>query len=512
MAFSYTPPASFTILALLICFGFGAVYSLLPPHKRGRFLGRRYNMPLGPQGLPVVGSLIEWLRARKNRTWVSWLAQQAKYGEMTTLSMGTKTWVLLNTSRVANEIITKNASITHERPYSPVASGLVSRDKRLFLQKTENWREGRRLIHHVLLGAGSKSHGNLVENTSLGLLKAYLDDPKAWYSHHYRYPIAISNKVVTNKPLQKSRAELDDLQTVTTTFLNALNASFAEFFPRLNLLPKRLQLWRPHWERIGTFHYNVFRHWWAEIKPLGDPNSEPSFIRDMVFGEYSGPEEEAMYLVMLAISAGGDIPRMTMNAWVMACLAYPAKMQLARDEVDHICSTDGLRLPMLDDLPVMPYICAVVKEVLRWRHPVPLLPQRVLVEDLEFEGYVFPAGTEFLANSIPICRNGYDRAEEFSPERWLESKERGAGTEQDLWQFAFNGGRRSCVGYKLAQKELFVAFARLIYCFDFSPAGEFDDKKWDAFSLTEPFPVKATVRSPAHERLIREEAGKCDNW
>lgn len=37
----------------------------------------------------------------------------------------------------------------------------------------------------------------------------------------------------------------------------------------------------------------------------------------------------------------------------------------------------------------------MVKEVLRWRPTVPLVPQRVLVEDMDFEGYRFPKGTEF---------------------------------------------------------------------------------------------------------------------
>ena len=53
------------------------------------------------------------------------LVEQARYGEMTTLSVGTKTWVLLNSSRVANEIIAKRAAITHERPYFPVAGAVT---------------------------------------------------------------------------------------------------------------------------------------------------------------------------------------------------------------------------------------------------------------------------------------------------------------------------------------------------------------------------------------------------
>ncbi len=425
--------------------------------------------------------------------------------------MGTKTWVLLNSGRVLNEIIAKRAGIVHERPYFPVAGGLVSRNLRLFLQRTEDWREGRRLLHQLMMGPRSKNHGQLVELESLRLLKDYLEEPEAWYAHHYRYTIAIMHRVVTGMPLQKSRAELEDLQKVTSTFLTSINSSFVDFFPQLRFLPRWLQLWRPHWEEMGNFHYGIFKHWWEGMKPLMDVKAEPSFVRDSLVKSYSGTEEQSMYVALFGLTAGADNPRMTMNAWVMACLSYPTIMQRARDELERVCGPHAHRLPGLDDLPNLPYMCAVVKEVLRWRPTVPIVPQRVSVEDFEFEGYKFPAGTEFLANMISVCANDYDNPAEFRPERWLESKERGAGIEQDLWQFAFNAGRRSCVGYKLAQKELFVAFSRLLYCFEFRPAGDFDDKQLNAFKPGEPFPVRVTVRSQEHRLLICNEAAKCDD-
>ncbi|OTA69206.1 cytochrome P450 2C31 [Hypoxylon sp. EC38] len=494
MAFSHNSLLYLSSFILALCLSFLAVYViLLPPHKKGVLLGKRYPMPPGPQGHPIVGSLVQWLQVRNGGNLGPWLMEQGRYGEFTTLSMGTKTWVLLNSGRVVNEIIAKRASITHERPYFPIAGTLVSRNKRVFLQKTEEWRESRRLLHQLLMGGGSKDHGRLIELASLGLLRSYLDEPKEWYAHNYRYPAAIVYSILTNKPLHKSRAELEMLQQVTSTFLTSINTSFVEFFPLLNLLPKCLQFWRQHWEEMGTFHYDVFKHWWDGMSPSRDPDAEPSFLRDSILKGYPGTEEQAMYLAILVIVA-------------------------ARDELEGICGDNAGHLPNLSDLPSLPYTCAVVKEVLRWRPTVPLVPQRVLVEDLEFEGYKFPAGAEFLVNNVAVCHNGYHRPTEFLPERWLQgsSNDYGGkvafGIEQDLWQFAFSAGRRACVGYKLAQKELFVAFARLIYCFEISPAGEFDNTKLNAFDPGEPFPVKVAVKSPAHELLILNEAAKCDIW
>ncbi|KAI1419680.1 cytochrome P450 [Xylaria sp. FL1777] len=417
---------------------------------------------------------------------------------MTTLSMGTKTWV--------------------ERPYFPIAGGLVSRNHRLFLQKTDQWREGRRLLHQLMTGEASKFYSSLAEEASLGLLKAYLDEPNVWYAHNYRFATAIMYRIVADTTLRKTIRELEDLQRVTSTFLTSINSSFVDFYPQISFLPRFLQFyWRTHWEAMGDFHYRIFKHWWLELKGAHIPKS--SFVQKVMLGEYGGSDDQAMYITLLIITAGSDNPRMTLNAFIMACIAWPEPIGRMRSELDSICGADACRLPDLNDLTDAPYSSAVVKEVLRWRPTVPLVPQRVVVEDLEFEGYKFPKGTEFLVNTIAVCANGFEEANSFKPERWLSDKDvkqddAGANSDiqQNLWQFAFSAGRRSCVGYKLAQKELFIAFSRLVYCFDFSPAGEFSDKELNAFAPGLPFPVKITARSPAHERLIRNEAVKCDIW
>ncbi|KAI0478021.1 cytochrome P450 [Xylaria cf. heliscus] len=380
------------IISLLLFSLFPIIRNLLlPPHRRFRLASGKYVLPQGPKGSPLLGSLLPWLKARSNGLLIPWLQEQAQYGEMTTLSMGTRTWVLLNSQRVLNEIIAKRASVTHERPYFPIAGGLVSKDHRLFLQKTGEWREARRLLHQLMMGEGSKFHNGLAEEASLGLLRSYLDEPDTWYAHNYRFAIAIIYQIVTDTTLHKTTGELEGLQRVTSTFLTAINSSVVDFYPHISFLPKCLQFWRSHWETMGDFHYGVFKHWWSELKSTHIPKS--SFVRKTMLGEYGGTDDQAMYITLFIITAGSDNPRMTLNAFIMTCIAWPEPMRRMRLELDNICGVETYRLPGLNDLTSAPYSSAVVKEVLRWRPTVPLIPQRVLVEDLEFEGYRFPRGT-----------------------------------------------------------------------------------------------------------------------
>ena len=171
-----------------------------------------------------------------------------------------------------------------------------------------------------------------------------------------------------------------------------------------------------------------------------------------------------MYLAMSTISAGSDNIRMPLNSLVMAMLYHPDTIAKAREEADAVCGGMAGRLPSISDIPKMPYTCALVKEVLRWRRRMPLIPQHQLTQDHEFEGYYFPADTEFLMNSFPITHDS-DGPDAFWPERWMDGTE--ASIIKGLW--VFGGGMRVCVGYKLAQTQLFVAFARFLYCFDYAP-------------------------------------------
>lgn len=447
--------------------------TLLPTHVRFlSFQGRNrkiWRLPPGPSGLPLIGNLNQWRSARRSpSTLVPYLTSLATYGEMTTLTLGSKTWVLLNTPRVVNEIIAKRGSITHQRPVMPIAQELISRGKRSVLRPTATWAEGRRIMHHLLSGSVLKRYGEWQEQESVQMLASYLVRPERWYSHHYRYANSVMHRIVMGEGLKKNNADVENLQRVTVEFLRNIHASVIDFFPQLASLPRFLQFWRGEYERMGQDHYDVFVGWWAPVKKACEEGTAPpSFVRDALLAKemgYTGTDEEAMYLATSVISAGSDNTRLPLNTLVMAALCHPHTIAKAREEADSVCGHMAQCLPGVDDIPNMPYTCALVKESLRWRPSVPLVPQHQLTQDLEFEGYCFPAGTEFLINSFPVAHDG-NGPDDFRPERWMDGNE--ASVTHGLW--VFGGGRRICVGYKLAQTQLFVAWARLLYCFDYAP-------------------------------------------
>ena len=74
---------------------------------------------------------------------------------------------------------------------------------------------------------------------------------------------------------------------------------------------------------------------------------------------------------------------------------YPEVQKRAQADIDLLASS---RLPTLDDFNSLPYIRAIIKEVVRWGPVVPLgLPHAVLKDDV-YENYFIPKGTTIHLN------------------------------------------------------------------------------------------------------------------
>lgn len=429
---------------------------------------RRGNLPPGPSGVLILGSILEFQKANTSASAISaWLTSISRYGEMTTVHMGSRIWIILNSSRVMFEIISKHGKITTERPYLPVTSGLVSRFRRTVLRQTATWTEGRRVMHQLLNGSCLKTYGEWQELESAHLLAAYLYRPEKWYAHHFRYAASVINKIVFGHRLLKSTPELNTFLHAGLEFVHSMHVSLVDFFPWASRLPEIL--WRGKWKRMGEAHYNVYLSWWKPVKQaLADGTAPPSFTRDVLLHKstgYTGTDEDAMYLATSIVGGGSDNPRKTLNTFVMAALCHEDSFKRARQEIDALCGVEAERLPYMSDMEQLPFIHAMIKELIRWRPPVLMIPPHELTEDLNFEGYTFPKGTNFILNPIALC-NECEQPAEFKPERWLDDQVLNI-TQGCHWQFG--GGRRICVGYRVAQQGLFIALARLIYCFDYTP-------------------------------------------
>ena len=74
---------------------------------------------------------------------------------------------------------------------------------------------------------------------------------------------------------------------------------------------------------------------------------------------------------------------------------FPDIQRRAQAELDLVV---GSRLPMLSDRPNLPYVDALIKEVMRW-HPIgPLGIAHMTTQEDEYNGYRIPKGAVLIPN------------------------------------------------------------------------------------------------------------------
>ena len=86
-------------------------------------------------------------------------------------------------------------------------------------------------------------------------------------------------------------------------------------------------------------------------------------------------------------------------------LLYPEVQAKAQEELDRVVGPH--RLPDFSDLPDLPYIHAVCKEVLRWQPAAPLGVPHCNIRDDEYRGMLIPKGSTIIANQwyVPFLQH-----------------------------------------------------------------------------------------------------------
>lgn len=195
---------------------------------------------------------------------------------------------------------------------------------------------------------------------------------------------------------------------------------------------------------------------------------------------------------------------------------YPDVQRKAQDELDRVVGCN--KLPTFADREQLPYIDALVKEVLRWHTVGPMgLPHTSTQDDI-YEGYFIPKGSMFLPNiwfvlfilthdqssdtgrAFTHDPNVYKDPMVFNPERFL-----GPTPEPDPHTIAFGFGRRICPGRILADRTVYLGIAKSLAVFNFGKSTEDQQPLFLPGVISHPAPYKLNItpRSPEHEELIR---------
>ncbi|UPK94134.1 hypothetical protein LCI18_005069 [Fusarium solani-melongenae] len=459
----------------------------------------RYKLPPKVPGVPVFGNSFQ-VPPIQQGPWAKNLAE--KYGEI----FGGKVWVFLNSSRVVKDLLESRAAIYCSRPPFPMTQTIMSGDSRIVLMPyNEQWRMVRKILHQILGPKQQDVFKPFQDLESKNLCWDYLEKPDRWWAANARYANSVIMSVVFGRRSLLGDPEVAELFDTIELFLENQQpgANIVDGFPILDKLPKSLQWWRPRGTKIFETTLKVYTREVARLEERMRAGTQrrcfgADFLRSKEVEKMS--QVQKIFVFGTLMEAGSDTSRVTIGQIIAGAATYPDWVARAREQLDKVCGHNAERLPQWEDRAKLNYISAVVKEGFRWRPNIAEIgAPTMLIKDDEYEGYRFPAGTVFTWNAWAIALNPdeYEQPERFWPERFLNGEEESA--LKGHW--AFGPG----------EMNIWIAIARLLYCFDFEQIPETPINTMTIPQITKnssPFEVKVTPRSSAHADLIRRECAE----
>src|SRR6202046_1442176 len=165
---------------------------------------------------------------------------------------------------------------------------------------------------------------------------------------------------------------------------------------------------------------------------------------------------------MTLFLAGHETTALTLS-WTWYLLSENPLAEARLHEELH--SVLGGRAPQVADLERLPYLKAVISEVLRL-YPAAYTIARTSIAPCTVGGYDFPVDTTFVMSQWVMHRDAryFEAPESFRPERWLDGLENRLPTGA---YFPFGDGPRRCIGQGFALLELGLVVARIAQRFRF---------------------------------------------
>ena len=198
-------------------------------------------------------------------------------------------------------------------------------------------------------------------------------------------------------------------------------------------------------------------------------------------------------------AAGSTTTTALVNSFIFAMCTHPDVAAKVQAEIDAQVGRD--RIPTLEDRKVMPYMEAVLQEVIRFYPVFPLGLEHCASEDFELRGYKIKKGTIIEGNIWALTRdpNLYPNPTTFDPTRFLKPT-----PDLDPRRFFFGFGRRVCPGQHVTNNGAFTMCAGFMSVFTISASEEtkramdkFKGEEWKMFmpyGPLEPKPFGCTVK------------------
>lgn len=163
--------------------------------------------------------------------------------------------------------------------------------------------------------------------------------------------------------------------------------------------------------------------------------------------------------------AGVDTISSTLSWSLYELSRHPEIQESLRSEVMKVLG--DRRTPTAADVALMPLLKAVIKEITRLYPVIPANARVITDRNITVGGYIIPKKTLITLCHYATSRDPaqFSEPDSFCPRRWL-SRDEGNHPYSSL---PFGVGKRSCIGRRIAELELYLALSRILLQFHIKP-------------------------------------------
>lgn len=327
-----------------------------------------------------------------------------KYGDVFYTKIGGTDYIWLSSPRAVKDLMDKKSGVYSSRAPAPLAQDVGSGGNRqLLMQYGPRWRNVRKLSHNLLTATTAIKYQPVQDFESKQLMVDLINLPHLFYEHNRRYAASVIVSVTygyrldswDHPVMKRIFAVLDNLTEMT-----APGAHVVDSFPSLASWPQwLLGNWRNFGKKVFEHDREVFLGLWEELKRKVDQGTATDcFVKSFYL---SNPQKNGIDDLLAAytcgglVEAGSETTASTLNNFVLAMMLFPEAAKKAQQEID---SKIGLRMPTWEDEGSLPYVRALVKEVLRWRPVNKFGMPHYTSEDDFYEGYFIPKNSVVMLN------------------------------------------------------------------------------------------------------------------
>ncbi|XP_075660569.1 abietadienol/abietadienal oxidase [Castanea sativa] len=459
---------------------------------------RKYRLPPGRRGWPLVGDSFNWYNAVASSHPPRFVEEQVKrFGKIFSCSLFGK-WAVVSADPSFNRFVMQNEGKLFQSSYPKSFRDLVGKNGVITVHGDQQ-----RKLHAI--ASNMMRLDKLIKFHFLeDIQKVMLQTLANFHNNQHIFLQDVCRKVAINQMVNQLLGVTSDSE------VNEMAQLFSDFVDGCLSIPINLPGFAYHSAMtarekiIGKVNNMIEMHRQMQLQGTGATQQGSIGVLGRLVEEESLPDEAVADFIINLLFAGNETTAKTMVFAVYFLTHCPKATKQLMDEQDGLRSnSNGEELLTWQDYKAMPFTQCVIDETLRLGG-IAIWLMREAKEDVYYQDYIIPKGcfiVPFLS-AVHLDENVYEGALTFNPWRWMDPQ----NEEKRNWRSSpfyapFGGGARFCPGAELARLQIALFLHYFVTTYRWTQLKEDQLSFFPSARLVNGFQIRLTKRHDEMQEL-----------